>query len=116
MGLWHWRVFMRRGAQLGHGATDDAILARAEALAFAGDPARDKDIERAEQESFELTRTRAHQAVADALDRVTAATARIQGLQKRLATSLTLLGRSKAEISQTWQILQAIGSIRRPVR
>lgn len=40
--LWHWRVFALRGVQIGHGATDDCVLSRGEAINFASDPAKIK--------------------------------------------------------------------------
>ncbi len=41
--LWHWRVFTQGGVQVGHGATDDCVLSRGEAITFASDPAKVKD-------------------------------------------------------------------------
>ncbi len=43
--LWHWRVFAQRDVQIAHGATDDCVLSRGEAINFASDPAKLKDDE-----------------------------------------------------------------------
>lgn len=42
-GLWHWRVFAPRGVQIGHGATDDCVLSRGEAINFANDLAEEPE-------------------------------------------------------------------------
>lgn len=106
-GLWHWRVFGERGDQLGHGATDSGVLSRAEAINFATDPARIKDLERVDRHHLEVVRAKSHQALVDSRTLAAVTASELDALHARHAATMTAVGRSREAIARTRQVLRA---------
>ena len=106
-GLWHWRVFGERGNQLGHGAADKCVLARAEAINFATDPARIKDLERMDCRHLEVVRARSLRLVVDTRNLTSAAAAELDALRALCAVSKTAVARSRQAIASTRHVLRA---------
>lgn len=108
-GLWDWRVF-RRDVQVGHGAADNCIRARAEAIGFAVNRAR--IIEELELRFLELAKATAVEAFRDASNLAVVAAAEIDALRARYAVSCVAVARSREAIARTRQLLRATETLR----
>lgn len=108
-GLWDWRVF-RRDVQVGHGAADNCIRARAEAIGFAVNRAR--TIEEQEISFLRLAKATADEAFRDAWNLAVIAAAEIDALRARYAISCAAVARSREAIAQARRLLRATETLR----
>ena len=104
-GLWHWEVMTRHGVRIHHGACDDWVNSRVEAVLVATRPETAAVVEDLEHDQFVLCMHASEQALrhslgwSDLLFRDTLAFARSYEVSKALAS------KSRAAIRESRQML-----------
>ncbi len=109
-GLWHWRVLVLRGIQIGRGAATGMVRARAEAIAFAAAPKRAQDIDALQRAHSDRVRALAEQAVLESSNLRRLATAQMTELRASIATCRALVSGSSEKIARTRDLLRTPAS------
>jgi hypothetical protein len=107
-GLWHWEVMTRHGVRVHHGACDDLVKSRTEALSVATRPATAATVEVLEhdvdmeacQRAFRNAREQSEQLFQDSL-----------AFTRSCALSTALISKSKAAISESRQMIGVLSLI-----